>query len=169
MRTMMLGMMAFTLFVSGANSKAPQVRKTFAGVPSSGGWRDFSATADLNGSVAQCPAGSFVTGIQGFKSDRQSAPGQHIAADYISELRFGCFNAAGDAVGVRKTFEHVPDGGSWSEFSGTANMNGSLARCPVGSFVSGIEALKAARQIRPGPIRTTAPDDYISELRLPLC
>src|SRR5262249_55196925 len=120
------------------------VRKSFDGVPDAASWDGFSGTADMNGPLARCPAGSFVSGIQGFKSDNQGLP--HTPHHFISEIRYTCVTAAGATTGVRKSFDGVPDAASWDGFSGTADMNGPLARCPAGSFVSGIQGFKSDNQ-----------------------
>lgn len=117
------------------------IGRTDEGVPDRGTMVDFSGTAV--GALSTCPKGSFVTQIQGFKSDRL---GSHVPSHPIAQLRFSCKTVKGKTVFIGRTSRAVPKTGRWSGFSGT--YQGGPGACPSGSFVRSIQAFKAKQYAR---------------------
>lgn len=113
----------------GTDASTLGVGKTYAGIPDTGSFPEFSGTG-----MVVCPLGSFVIGIQGFKSDLL---GSHVPEHPISELRYVCGDRTGKVIGVGKTYDGLPDTGSFPGFSGTG-----MTTCPAGLFVVGIQGFK---------------------------
>jgi hypothetical protein len=133
-----------------------EIGKTNPAVPGVASWAGFSGTG-----TTVCPPSSFVTSIQGFKSDTQGTheepKGLHA---FISELRYVCRAPDGSVVQIGKTNPKVPDSGSWTGtpappgFSGTGTTD-----CPQGKFINSIQGFKSDPQ--DGPLE----HNFISELR----
>lgn len=122
--------LAVLAFGGGSTVAADTIGTTYSEMPLQGSWPGFSGTG-----MSECPAGSFVTGIQGFKSDGRRA---HTVDDPISELRYLCGAADGRTTLIGKTFAGIPDSGSFEGFSGTG-----MVACPIGMFVSAIQGFKS--------------------------
>jgi hypothetical protein len=84
---------------------------------------------------AECPAGSFVSGIQGFKPNGRPD---------IVKIRYLCRDGVGEQIAVNGTDYSVAGGkGSVAGLSGTISLdNPDIAACPPDSFVSGIQGFK---------------------------
>lgn len=113
----------------------PMVGRSFWNVPNTGSWSGFSGTA--SGPLSTCPAGTYVTQIQGFKS----GSGGISERTPIAEVRFWCKTLDGTGSFVGRSAGSMPTSGSWSGFSGT--LQGGPGACPPGYFVKSIQGFKA--------------------------
>lgn len=114
------------------------VRITDSEVPAdlSQGMSTFAGSHLPNSSVARCPIGTFVAGIQAFKSQ----PG---FKNSIQNLRYSCKSATGGQASViRKLDVYVPDTGNWEGYAATEALDGPVAGCPEGWFVVAIQGFK---------------------------
>ena len=95
----------------------------------------FAGSRNLDdANLVSCPAGSFVSGIQGFKLNGRNS---------IIDIRYDCRTPTGEESAVRGTDPEVAAGkGSVEGLSGTYNLDSNIAECPYGSFVSAIQGFK---------------------------
>jgi hypothetical protein len=93
-----------------------------------------SATDGLGTSVPKCPSGSFISSIQGFAT--QGFPS-------IVAIRYECRTPDWIQVAIKGTDKQVIGSeGPVYGLSGTYALESSVAQCPLGSFVSGLQGFK---------------------------
>jgi hypothetical protein len=133
------------------------VRMDDPGVPQDGAWPDYPGSRWEGSYTAQCPTGSFVAGIEGFK--RFLSP---VGLPVLRGLRYLCADPASGALTRKRTDHDIALTGSTSFGGGTANMDNPVVKCPDGYFVTGIQGFRIT--IPPG-IPWGEPVNPIDELR----
>src|SRR4051812_31074404 len=89
------------------------VRRSDGGVPErSVDWGGFHASPGLITSYVQCPAGSYVVGIQVFRQVPQ-------VSEPLFDMRYHCRSPADGAISVRKTNPNIPDNENWPGLAGS--------------------------------------------------
>ena len=104
---------------------APIIRATSVDFLGTGEVSGYSGTDDLSQSVVNCPAGTHVTGIQGFSPNGKEG---------IVNLRYSC-NSASNAA----TAAGFNGAGTVSGYAGTDDLSHPWVSCPEGYFVSAIQ------------------------------
>jgi hypothetical protein len=96
---------------------------------------DWAGTYDLgNDNIVACPAGSFISGIQGFRPNGRYE---------IVAIRYECRDVAGRQTAVRRAEDRVATVGSVDGLAGSADLSNTLlVACPSGSFVSSMQGFK---------------------------
>jgi hypothetical protein len=130
---------ALTFAIAGFAQAQEAIRTTDAKVPRAGSWPGFSGTLNLNSPVVECPAGYFVSAIQGFKFGGSTTP-----ETPLSELRYACHSDRKKGFAVRQTSNAVPREGSWPGFSGTRDLGSRTAKCPDDHFVTAIQGFRVS-------------------------
>jgi hypothetical protein len=100
-------------------------------------WPDYTGSEREDSAIAQCPLGSFVVGIQGFKGPAT----RNVQYPVMNSLRYLCESSTGNTV-VRRTDAAIPDTGSFNAGGGTQNYDSNVAKCPDGYFVTGIQGFR---------------------------
>jgi hypothetical protein len=112
------------------DGKTVEIKKTDPRISDTG----LGGSEPPDGPVAGCPTGSFVSGIQGFKLDRDGDLG------IIQLLRYGCRAVdSGQIVFEGKSDPNIGYSGFSGWWTGTAYYENDVARCPDGSFVTAIQ------------------------------